>query len=217
MNQKIAVGVVFVSAMFMNIIDVTIVNVALPTIGHDFQDPTNGGGRHRDRVPRQPRRFHPLVGLAGRPLRRPKECCWYPSWSSAIGSALCGVAQNVTELVAFRVVQGAGGSMMIPVGMAMLYRAFPPSERIRVASIIPVPTTLAPALGPVLGGFLVTNLTWRWVFFVNVPIGVAAILFGALCPGPCRSDRRGTIRPSGFPAGRHSVSVCSCTASRRAG
>jgi EmrB/QacA subfamily drug resistance transporter len=97
-----------------------------------------------------------------------------------IGSALCGLAQNITQLVVFRVVQGAGGGMMVPVGMAMLYRAFPPSERVRVASIVTVPTTIAPALGPVLGGFLVTNLTWRWVFFVNLPIGAAAIIFGAL-------------------------------------
>jgi EmrB/QacA subfamily drug resistance transporter len=64
--------------------------------------------------------------------------------------------------------------------MAMLFRVFPPEERIRASSILTVPTTLAPALGPVLGGLLVTDLSWRWVFYVNVPIGAAALLFGAL-------------------------------------
>ena len=70
--------------------------------------------------------------------------------------------------------------MMAPVGMAMLFRVFPPAERVRAASILTIPTTMAPALGPVLGGLLVTSLTWRWVFFVNLPLGIAAIIFGAL-------------------------------------
>src|SRR5581483_2316790 len=95
-----------------------------------------------------------------------------------VGSVLCGVAQDMTQLVLARVLQGAGGGMMAPVGMAMLFRVFPPAERIRASSILTVPTTLAPALGPVLGGLLVTDLSWRWVFFVNLPIGALAILFG---------------------------------------
>ena len=95
-------------------------------------------------------------------------------------SALCGLASSLGELVAFRILQGAGGGMLAPVGMAMLFRAFPPAERIRASAILTIPTTLAPALGPVLGGLLVTDLSWRWVFYVNVPIGVAAFAFGVL-------------------------------------
>jgi EmrB/QacA subfamily drug resistance transporter len=70
--------------------------------------------------------------------------------------------------------------MLAPVGLAMLFRVFPPEERIRASAILTVPTTLAPALGPVVGGLLVTDLSWRWVFYVNVPIGAAAFIFGAL-------------------------------------
>jgi len=152
-NQKVVVGVVFVSAMFMNIMDITIVNVALPTIGRDFHvAPTAVDGVV----------IAYLVSLA------------------VFGSALCGLAQDMTQLVAFRIVQGAGGGMMAPVGMAMLFRVFPPAERVRAASILTLGTTIAPALGPVLGGLLVTSFSWRWVFFVNVPLGVAAVIFGSL-------------------------------------
>ena len=68
--------------------------------------------------------------------------------------------------------------MLAPVGLAMLFRAFPPEERVRAASILTIPTVVAPALGPVLGGLLVTELSWRWVFFINVPIGIGAVIFG---------------------------------------
>jgi EmrB/QacA subfamily drug resistance transporter len=70
--------------------------------------------------------------------------------------------------------------MLAPVGLAMLFRAFPPRERVRASAILTVPTTFAPALGPVIGGVFVTDLSWRWVFYVNVPIGVAAVAFGAV-------------------------------------
>jgi EmrB/QacA subfamily drug resistance transporter len=88
--------------------------------------------------------------------------------------------------------------MLAPVGMAMLFRAFPPEERIRASSILVVPTAFAPALGPVLGGLLVTDLTWRWVFFVNVPIGLAAFLFGALFLPHGRQERAGRFDTAGF-------------------
>jgi EmrB/QacA subfamily drug resistance transporter len=70
--------------------------------------------------------------------------------------------------------------MLAPVGTAMLFRTFPPQERVRAASIIILPTALAPALAPVIGGLLVTDASWRWVFYVNVPIGIAALIFGVL-------------------------------------
>ncbi len=113
-------------------------------------------------------------------------------------SALCGIATGLGELVAFRVLQGAGGGMLAPVGMAMLYRVFPPEERVRAAAILTVPTTLAPALGPLLGGLLTTEESWRWVFYVNLPIGAAAFLFGLVFVQESRQPHPGRFDLPGF-------------------
>ncbi|MBO0747407.1 MAG: DHA2 family efflux MFS transporter permease subunit [Acidimicrobiaceae bacterium] len=179
MSQKVAVSVVFVAAMFMSILDSTIVNVALPTLARNFRVSLASV----DTVV-----IAYLVSLAvfisasawlgdrlgGRRVLLGSTALF------TLASAACGLAGNLPELIAFRIVQGVGGGMMAPVGMALLYRTFPPAERIRASSILTVPTNFAPALGPVLGGLLVTNLSWRWVFYVNLPIGALAILFGLL-------------------------------------
>jgi EmrB/QacA subfamily drug resistance transporter len=100
--------------------------------------------------------------------------------------------------VIFRVLQGVGGGLMAPVGFAMLLRVFPPEERIRAASFLVAPTTLAPALGPVIGGIFVTEFTWRWVFFVNVPIGIFAVAFGHLFLEEQRQSVRNPFDLPGF-------------------
>jgi EmrB/QacA subfamily drug resistance transporter len=178
-SEKVAVSVVFVAAMFMSIMDVTIVNVALPTIGHDFRvNPTAVDGISIAFLVSLAV-FIPASGWLGDRFGGRRVLL------SAIviftgASVACGLASSLGELVIFRVLQGVGGGMLAPVGMAMLFRAFPPEERIRASSILVVPTALAPALGPVLGGLLVSDFSWRWVFFVNLPIGVAALVFGLI-------------------------------------
>ena len=179
-NQKVAVAIVFVSAMFMNIMDITIVNVALPTIGRDFNIPPTAVDGVVIAYLVSLAVFIPASGWLGDRFGG-KRVLITAIVVFTVGSVLCGIAHNITELILFRVVQGAGGGMLAPVGLAMLFRVFPPAERIRASSILTVPTTVAPAVGPVLGGFLVTDLSWRWVFFVNLPLGIAAVTFGLLC------------------------------------
>jgi EmrB/QacA subfamily drug resistance transporter len=114
------------------------------------------------------------------------------------GSALCGTSQSIEQLIAFRVVQGVGGGMLTPIGIAMLFRSFPPIERARAASIIMIPTLVAPALGPILGGAITTSIGWRWVFFVNVPFGAAALAFGYAFLREHREPDAGSFDVGGF-------------------
>jgi EmrB/QacA subfamily drug resistance transporter len=196
-SQKVAVGVVFVAAMFMSIMDVTIVNVALPTIGRDFQVSPTAVDSISIAFLVSLAVFIPASGWLGDRFGG-KRVLLTAIVIFTVASALCGLASSLGELVAFRVLQGVGGGMLAPVGLAMLFRVFPPAERIRASAILTIPTTFAPALGPVLGGLLVTDLTWRWVFYVNVPIGIAAFVFGVVFLQQAEQDRPGRFDLAGF-------------------
>ena len=175
-TQQNAVATVFVAAMFINIIDATVVNVALPTIAADLGVPieltatVNIGFLVAVAV------TIPVAGWLGDRFGA-REVFLLAVGLFTVASAACGLAQSVQQLVIFRIVQGVGGGLMTPVGMAMLYRSFPPNERVRLSRIINVPIALAPAIGPVLGGLLVQQASWRWIFGINIPIGVLAVIF----------------------------------------
>jgi MFS family permease len=89
-----------------------------------------------------------------------------------LGSILCGISENVVQLTAARVLQGLGGAMMVPVGRLVLFRSVEKSQLIPVMAYLQVPAQLGPVLGPLLGGFITTYISWRWIFFVNVPLGI---------------------------------------------
>jgi EmrB/QacA subfamily drug resistance transporter len=196
-SQKVAIGVVFVAAMFMSIMDTTIVNVALPTIGRDFKVSATAVDSISIAFLVSLAVFIPASGWLGDRFGG-KRVMLTAIVVFTAASALCGLASSLGELVAFRILQGAGGGMLAPVGLAMLFRAFPPAERIRASAILTVPTTLAPALGPVVGGLLVTDLSWRWVFYVNVPIGVAAFTFGVIFLADSAQAQPGRFDLAGF-------------------
>ncbi|WP_326691555.1 MULTISPECIES: DHA2 family efflux MFS transporter permease subunit [unclassified Streptomyces] len=93
-----------------------------------------------------------------------------------LGSVLCGMAWSVESLIVFRVIQGLGGGMIMPLGMAILAQEAGPSRLGRVMSVMGIPTALGPVLGPVVGGWIVSDADWRWIFYINVPICLVAIV-----------------------------------------
>src|SRR6202012_5060315 len=95
-----------------------------------------------------------------------------------IGSALCGLAESSTSLILFRVLQGVGGGMIMPVAQMIMAEVAGPKRMGRVMGVVVMPAMLAPILGPVVGGLILQNLHWSWIFFVNVPIGIVAGILG---------------------------------------
>jgi EmrB/QacA subfamily drug resistance transporter len=93
-----------------------------------------------------------------------------------LGSILCGLAQTETMLIAFRVLQGLGGGALFPLTQAIAFRAFPPHERASASAIVAIPVLLAPAFGPTIGGLLTTSFGWEYIFFINGPVGLLALL-----------------------------------------
>ncbi|MGH3630444.1 MAG: DHA2 family efflux MFS transporter permease subunit, partial [Sciscionella sp.] len=95
------------------------------------------------------------------------------------GSVTTGLAWNVASLIGFRVLQGLGGGLIMPVAMTLALRAAPPAQRGRILGILGIPVLIGPALGPTLGGWILDTLSWRWIFFINLPIGILAITLAA--------------------------------------
>jgi EmrB/QacA subfamily drug resistance transporter len=108
-----------------------------------------------------------------------------------IGSILCGQANTLGFLVAARVLQGIGGAMMVPVGRLVLLRTAPRNELVAAMAWLTMPSLLGPVLGPPVGGFIVTYFNWRWIFFINVPIGVLGIVLVSLFIQDAREPPRG--------------------------
>ena len=176
------------ASSFLVYLDATIVNVAFPDVRASFDGATLAGlswilsaygivfaallvpgGRFADVV--GGRRLF-LAGLAG----------------FTLGSALCATAPSVPLLVAARVLQAAGGAMLVPAAQLLVMAAHPPDQRMKVIAVMTGVAALASALGPVLGGLLVDVWSWRLVFLVNLPIGLAALALGRRMPSPPLRD-----------------------------
>ncbi|QUH05808.1 multidrug efflux MFS transporter [Saccharopolyspora erythraea] len=164
--------------MFMNGMDATIVNVALPAIGADFAVAPSATSAVNIGYLVSLAVCIPVSGWLGDRFGT-KRVFLAAFGAFVAASALCGAAQDLPQLTLARVLQGAGGGVMSPVALTMLFRAYPPEQRIRLTRVLLLPTAVAPALGPVLGGAFVEFLDWRWGFYVNVPVGLLALAFGA--------------------------------------
>ena len=203
LEYKWIVGIVFVFGLFMDLLDMTIVNVAIPTLAEEFDATTTQVQWVVTGYLLSLAVFIPVSGWLGDRFGT-KRIFMLALFIFTTASFLCGMAWSIESLIAFRVLQGAGGGMLTPVGTAMLFRAFPPHERAKAAAILMIPMVVAPASGPVIGGFLVEYWDWRWIFFINIPVGITGLIFAGLFP------QGGEASPSRAP-GRARAS-CSASA-----
>src|SRR5262249_43121975 len=115
-----------------------------------------------------------------------------------LASLLCGLAPNLPLLVVFRVVQGLGSAALVPLSLAMIFRAFPARERGLALGVFGVPTLVAPAIGPTLGGYLVTAVGWQAIFLLNLPVGLAGVVLALQHLRELRAEARPRFDLIGF-------------------
>jgi EmrB/QacA subfamily drug resistance transporter len=173
----------------MSILDTTIVNVAIETLAHDFRAPLSTIQWVSTGYLLALSMVIPLSGWVVE--RFGAKRMWILSLVFFLaGSILSGAAWSATSLIAFRVLQGIGGGMILPIGQSIMAQAAGPQRIGRVMSVLGVPMLLGPILGPVIGGLIVTSVSWRWIFYVNVPIGVVAIVMALRVLPSTRSEHR---------------------------
>ncbi|WP_166389287.1 DHA2 family efflux MFS transporter permease subunit [Nocardioides ochotonae] len=170
-------GVVVIGAI-MSILDVTVVSVALKTFQEDFDATTAQVAWTMTAYTLALASVIPLTGWASDRFGT-KRLYLAAIVLFTAGSALCAAATSLEMLVAFRVVQGLGGGMLVPLGMTILTRAAGPERIGRVMAVMGIPMLLGPICGPIVGGALIDALSWHWIFLINVPIGIAAVIYSA--------------------------------------
>ncbi|HEX6483329.1 MAG TPA: MDR family MFS transporter [Ktedonobacteraceae bacterium] len=197
LDYKWILAMVVILGVFMSILDQTIVNIAIPRLqtafGADIHSvqwvltayilaqgvATPAAAFFSDRL--GIKRFYIMSLVA-----------------FTIGSAMCGLAWSLPILIAFRILQGLGGAALFPLSITLLFREFPPQERGMAMGFFGVPALLAPAIGPTLGGYLVTYAGWQLIFYINVPIGIIAIILSILFIRPARPEGNTRFDPIGF-------------------
>ena len=176
---KIA-GVVVLGAV-MSILDITVVNVALPTFQIEFGTPGNpvSYAHVAWTVTAYTLALATVIPLTGWAADRfgTKRLYMAAIFLFTAGSALCATASTINMLIGFRVLQGLGGGMLMPLGMTIMTRAAGPHRMGRLMAILGVPMLLGPILGPILGGWLIEVASWHWIFLINVPLGVIAVVY----------------------------------------
>jgi EmrB/QacA subfamily drug resistance transporter len=175
--RVLEVGGVIILGAIMVTLDITIVNIAIEHLSVEFDVPLTTIQWIATGYTLALATVIPLAGWAADRFGSK------PVYLSAItmftaGSALSGAAWSAESLIAFRVLQGLGGGMVMPLGMMIITKAAGPARIGRLMSVLGVPMLLGPILGPILGGWLIEDVSWRWIFYINVPIGAVALLLG---------------------------------------
>ncbi|SEM14301.1 DHA2 family efflux MFS transporter permease subunit [Streptacidiphilus jiangxiensis] len=189
-RQTVAVPVMYLASVFLVIVDGVITTVALPSLARHFH---LSPAALDSVVVVYPVCLGLMVPASAWLLERygGRRMLLLGLALFTLASALCGTARDLPQLVAFRAAQGAAAGLLTPVSQGLLFRTFTQQEQVRLTRVLIIPQQLAPALAPVLGGVLVDTLGWRWVFLVNLPLGLAALAFGlAFLSDPRADDTR---------------------------
>ena len=192
LEHKYIVALISVFGMFMNLLDLTIVNVAVPVLAFELDASAQEVQWVVTAYLLAVAVAIPVSGWAGDRFGT-KVIFVLALGFFTVGSALCAVAWNIESLILFRVLQGLGGGFLMPVSQTMVFRAFPQQDRSKAAGILVVPTTFAPASGPLVGGLILDYLSWPWIFLVNIPVGVAGILLAVAFLREQREEAPGRI------------------------
>ncbi|MEO6885709.1 MAG: DHA2 family efflux MFS transporter permease subunit [Jatrophihabitantaceae bacterium] len=183
-------GVVVLGAI-MSILDITVVSVALPTFQSVFHTSYANVAWTMTGYTLALATVIPLTGWAADRFGT-KRLYMTALVLFVLGSVLCSTAWNIGSLISFRVLQGLGGGMLMPLGMTIMARAAGPQRIGRVMAVLGVPMLLGPIAGPILGGWLIGIASWHWIFLINVPIGIGALIYSWLvlpkdAPSPSES------------------------------
>src|SRR6266487_6121896 len=197
LDYKWILAMVVILGVFMSILDQTIVNIAIPRLQtafgvdiHSVQWVLTAYILAQGVATPTAAFFADTLGI--------KRFYIISLAAFTLGSALCGVAWSLPILITFRVLQGLGGAALFPLSITLLFREFPPQERGTAMGFFGVPALLAPAIGPTLGGYLVTFVGWQAIFFINVPIGIIAIILSILFIHEYRPEGQIRFDPVGF-------------------
>jgi EmrB/QacA subfamily drug resistance transporter len=195
--RPILVPLVVACAMFMQNLDSTVIATALPTIARSLDESPLTLNVAITCYLLSLAVFIPISGWTADRFGARRV------FSAAIvvftlGSIGCGMANSLAALVAARIVQGMGGALMVPVGRLVLLRTVEKSDLVRAMSYVSVPALIGPVMGPPLGGFIVTYWSWRWIFFINIPIGILGIILVNLLVGDLKEGGRRPFDFGGF-------------------
>ncbi|WP_051451513.1 DHA2 family efflux MFS transporter permease subunit [Actinospica robiniae] len=187
-NQRVVVPIMAVFTVFMVIVDGAITTVALPSLGRQFH---LSAAALDSVVVVYPVCLGMVIPASAWLLERHdgRRVLLLGLAVFTLASGLCGAAENLPQLVAFRALQGLAAGALTPVSQGLMLRTFTQREQIRLSRIMIIPQQLAPAVAPLVGGSLVVAFDWRWVFYVNVPVGLAAVAFGLVFLGEHREHR----------------------------
>ena len=169
----VAVAVMF--ATFMEVLDTTVVNVSLPHVAGSLSASIDESTWALTSYLVANAIILPLAGWLARQFGR-KRLLMLSVTGFTAASFLCGLAPNLPLLILFRVIQGTTGGALQPLSQAVMLEAFPPQQRGKAMAFWGLGIVTAPILGPVLGGWLTDSYSWRWVFYINIPVGVVSLL-----------------------------------------